>query len=191
MTSGLRRRLLVGITAMVFGLFCSSTPVKAADAHEFSFVSIDGEPLPLTQFRGKAILIVNTASQCGFTPQYEGLQTVWQRYRDRGLVVIGVPSDDFGGQEPGSNEKIKEFCEVNFNIDFPLSRKEHVVGERAHPFFRWAANELGVMAKPRWNFHKYLIDSEGRLVDWFSTVTPPTSERVLRAIEGHLPTSAS
>jgi glutathione peroxidase len=191
MTSGLRRRLLVGITAMVFGLFCSSTPVKAADAHEFSFVSIDGEPLPLTQFRGKAILIVNTASQCGFTPQYEGLQTVWQRYRDRGLVVIGVPSDDFGGQEPGSNEKIKEFCEVNFNIDFPLSRKEHVVGERAHPFYRWAANELGVMAKPRWNFHKYLIDPEGRLVDWFSTVTPPTSERVLRAIEGHLPTSAS
>ncbi|MCU0839578.1 MAG: glutathione peroxidase [Rhodospirillales bacterium] len=176
---------------MVFGLFCSSTPVKAADAHEFSFVSIDGEPLPLTQFRGKAILIVNTASQCGFTPQYEGLQTVWQRYRDRGLVVLGVPSDDFGGQEPGSNEKIKEFCEVNFNIDFPLSRKEHVVGERAHPFYRWAANELGVMAKPRWNFHKYLIDPEGRLVDWFSTVTPPTSERVLRAIEGHLPTSAS
>ncbi len=191
MQNVLRKGLLIGITTMVFGLFCQSSPAKATSAHEFSFVSIDGEPLPLTQFRGKAVLIVNTASQCGFTPQYEGLQAVWQRYRDRGLVVLGVPSDDFGGQEPGSNEKIKEFCEVNFNIDFPLSRKEHVSGERAHPFYRWAASELGVMAKPRWNFHKYLIDAEGRLVEWFSTVTPPTSDRVLRAIEGHLPKTAS
>lgn len=161
----------------------SGSAAASQTAFDFSFVSIDGEPVPLSQYRGRALLVVNTASLCGFTRQYAGLQELWQRYRDRGLVVIGVPSDDFGGQEPGSDAEIKGFCETNFGIDFPLTSKVHVTGERAHPFYRWAAQELGVVAKPRWNFHKYLVAPDGRLVDWFSTVTPPTADRVVRAVE--------
>jgi glutathione peroxidase len=161
----------------------------AANAYDFTFQSIDGQPLPLSQFAGKAVLVVNTASQCGFTPQYKGLEAIWQRYRDRGLVVLGVPSDDFGGQEPGSAETIKDFCEVNFRIDFPLADKTVVSGDNAHPFYRWAGEELGFLAKPRWNFHKYLVGPDGRLVNWFSTVTDPDSEKVRAAIESALPKS--
>ncbi len=176
-------------TALI-GSTAGATPSSRAttkSAHDFSFTSIDGQPLPLQDFAGRAVLIVNTASQCGFTKQYAGLQDLWQRYRDRGLVVLGVPSNDFGGQEPGSASEIKSFCEVNFNVDFPLTRKEHVSGEARHPFYTWAATELGTAAKPRWNFHKYLVAPDGRLVDWFSTMTKPTSDRVTRAVEATLP----
>ena len=100
--------------------------------------------------------------------------------------MLGVPSNDFGGQEPGSEAQIKEFCEVNFDVDFPLTSKEHVVGEAAHPFYRWAVEQFGFAAKPRWNFHKYLIGPDGRLVDWFATTTKPTARQVIRAIEDQL-----
>lgn len=159
----------------------------AEGAHDFAFTGISGDPLPLEKFAGKAVLIVNTASFCGFTPQYAGLQKVWSRYRDRGLVVLGVPSNDFGAQEPGSEAAIKEFCEVNFDIDFPLTAKQHVTGPEAHPFYRWAARELGPAAAPRWNFHKYLIAPDGRLVGWFPTRVEPTSEETIRALEALLP----
>jgi len=171
-------------------LALGGSPAAAADpaasAYDFDFTAIEGGPLPLSQFKGKVVLLVNTASRCGFTPQYEGLQVVWERYRDRGLVVLGVPSNDFGGQEPGSEAEIKRFCEVNFDVDFPLAAKEHVVGEAAHPFYRWAAERLGFAAKPRWNFHKYLIGPDGQLADWFSTVTAPDAARVTEAIEAQL-----
>ncbi len=163
------------------------TPIALADAgrsaHDFTFDSIDGAPLSMAQFDGRAVLVVNTASRCGFTRQYAELQTVWERYRDRGLVVLGVPSNDFGGQEPGTEAEIKEFCEVNFNVDFPMTAKVQVRGEQAHPFYAWAADRLGAAAAPRWNFHKYLIDRDGQLVDWFSTPTPPTAPPVIGAIE--------
>jgi glutathione peroxidase len=162
----------------------------AATAHDFDFVAIDGTPMPFAGFAGKAVLVVNTASLCGFTRQYGDLQAVWERYRDRGLVVLGVPSNDFGGQEPGTEAEIKTFCEVNFDVVFPLTGKVRVSGDDAHPFYRWAARELGVAAVPRWNFHKYLVAPDGRLVDWFSTVTEPTAPRVLRAIEANLPAAA-
>lgn len=155
-------------------------------AHEFTFTSIEGEPLSMKQFAGKAVLVVNTASRCGFTPQYEGLQTLWETYREQGLVVLGVPSGDFGNQELSSSGKIKEFCEVNFAIDFPLTEKTEVSGDRAHPFYAWAGAELGAAAKPRWNFHKYLVGKDGRLITWFSTTTGPSSERVQTAIEAAL-----
>ncbi|WP_370661526.1 glutathione peroxidase [Pelagibius sp. 7325] len=158
----------------------------APSAHDFSFTAIEGDPLPLSKYKGKVVLLVNTASLCGFTPQYDDLQAVWERYRERGLVVLGVPSNDFGGQEPGSASEIKEFCEVNFSIDFPLTTKEHVVGDAAHPFYRWAAEQLGFAAKPRWNFHKYLIGPDGQIADWFSTVTKPTAPKVTEAIEAQL-----
>ena len=168
-------------------LFFMAPPIaQAADAHDFSFTDIDGEELSLSSFAGKAVLLVNTASRCGFTPQYDDLQAVWERYRGRGLVVLGVPSNDFGGQEPGSEAEIKEFCEVNFAVDFPLTAKTNVRGSEAHPFYRWAETELGDAAAPRWNFHKYLVAPDGRLVAWFPTRTPPTDTTVTQAIEAAL-----
>jgi glutathione peroxidase len=155
-------------------------------AHEFAFTSIEGKPLSMEQFAGKVVLVVNTASRCGFTPQYKGLQTLWEIYRDQGLVILGVPSGDFGNQELSSSGKIKEFCEVNFAIDFPLTERTEVSGGSAHPFYVWASRELGAAAKPRWNFHKYLVGKDGRLITWFSTTTGPSSERVQTAIEAAL-----
>ncbi len=171
---------------MVFGLFAAPAHAEGS-AHQFSFASIEGGTLPLADYAGKAVLVVNTASQCGFTGQYEGLQALWERYRDRGLVVLGVPSNDFGGQEPGSETDIKQFCETTFSVDFPLTAKQTVSGDGAHPFYAWARAELGTMAAPKWNFHKYLIAPDGRLVDWFSTVTAPDAGRLTSAVEKHLP----
>lgn len=176
----------IGLAAL--GL-ASAAPAGAGatTAWEFSFISIDGQPLPLAQYKGRAVLVVNTASQCGFTPQYKGLEALAEKYGERGLVVVGVPSNDFGGQEPGTSTEIKQFCELNYDIKFPLTEKVDVVGDEAHPFYRWAAKELGPIAKPRWNFHKYLIAPDGSLVDWFSSVTSPDSPRVIKAIEKVLP----
>jgi len=184
----LRRFLLVALLTFAAGPAAAAGP--ATSAYDFGFIAIEGGPLPLAQFKGKVVLLVNTASQCGFTPQYADLQAVWERYRDRGLVVLGVPSNDFGGQEPGSEAEIKQFCEVNFDVDFPLTAKERVVGEGAHPFYRWAAQTLGLAARPRWNFHKYLIGADGRLTGWFPTATTPTSAEVTGAIEAQLARAA-
>lgn len=156
-------------------------------AHDFTFTSIEGGPLPLSKFKGKAILIVNTASECGYTPQYKDLQALWQRYRDRGLVVLGVPSNDFGGQEPGTEAEIKRFCERQYAVDFPLAAKEHVIGKEAHPFYQWAAEVAGEAATPRWNFHKYLVGPDGELAAWFPTKTSPTAAEVTEAVEEALP----
>ena len=155
-------------------------------AHRFAFTSIEGLPISMERFAGKAVLVVNTASRCGFTPQYEGLQTLWETYQYQGLIVLGVPSGDFGNQELSSSDKIKEFCEVNFAIDFPLTEKTKVSGDNAHPFYAWAGRELGAAAKPRWNFHKYLLGKDGRLITWFSPTTGPSSKRVQTAIEAAL-----
>ena len=167
--------------------FTVSAEQTTKTAHQFSFNAIDGGALPLSRYNGKAVLIVNTASRCGFTRQYEDLQYLWQRYQDRGLVVLGVPSNDFGGQEPGTESEIKAFCEVNFDVNFPLTEKAIVKGSGAHPFYQWAGESFGAMAKPRWNFHKYLITPDGRLADWFSSITSPRSERLIRAVEAVLP----
>ena len=155
---------------------------KAFTAHDFAFKSIDGQHTPLSNFAGKSLLVVNTASRCGFTRQYAELQELWSNFKDDGLVVIGIPSNDFGGQEPYSEDKIKEFCKVNFDIDFPMMEKVKVSGDNAHPFYRWALTEGGVLAKPRWNFHKYLFDKKGNLIDWFSSIklTHRDTEYVIR-----------
>ena len=162
----------------------------AEGAHAFAFTSIEGGALPLESFAGKAVLVVNTASRCGFTRQYGDLQAVWERFRDRGLIVLGVPSNDFGGQEPGSEAEIKAFCEVNFSVDFPMTEKVRVTGAEAHPFYRWARTTLGAPAAPRWNFHKYLVAPDGRLVGWFPTQTRPDAEAVIQAIEANLPAAS-
>jgi len=154
-------------------------------AHDFSFENIEGGPLNLADYAGQPVLLVNTASMCGFTPQYEALQALWSRYRDRGLVVLGVPSDDFGGQEYDSSAEIKQFCEINYGITFPMTDKVRVKGDDAHPYYQWVAAQ-GRMKLPRWNFYKHVIDADGNLVEWFASTTSPDSSKVINAIEKQL-----
>ena len=145
-------------------------------AHDFEFESIDGEKLPMSAWKGKPVLVINTASFCGYTRQYADMEALWRQYKDRGLMMLAVPSNDFGGQEPGSSAEIKAFCET-YDVSFPLSRKEEVLGAKAHPFYRWVVAELGEDAAPRWNFHKYLVGGDGLLLGaWPSGVTPQSAE---------------
>jgi glutathione peroxidase len=160
------------------------------NAFDYSFKSIDGAPLPLASFKGKAMLIVNTASACGLTPQYKTLEALYRKYRDSGLIVLGVPANDFGGQEPGTEAEIRQFCETKFNVDFPLTSKEVVIGPGAHPFYREVVAELGEAAAPKWNFHKYLIGKDGEIVGTFGSRTVPDAAEVVAAIETALAATA-
>jgi glutathione peroxidase len=154
-------------------------------AHDFEFTTIDGEPFTLARFAGKLVLVVNTASECGLTPQYRGLETLWERYRDRGLVVLGVPCNDFGAQEPGTEAEIKNFCSSRYKVEFPMTTKNAVVGKSAHPFYQWAVKQGG--AAPGWNFHKYLIGADGALVATFDSRVAPEDKALVAEIEAHLP----
>lgn len=160
-------------------------------AHQFSFSSADGEKIDLADYAGKIVLVVNTASQCSFTEQYGPLQKLYEKYKDRGFVVIAVPSNDFGAQEPGSSIEAAEFAEREFSVDFPITAKASVIGSRVDPFYAWAANEVGPLGKPRWNFHKYLLGPDGRMINWFSSITQPDSKKLSEAIEAALETRAS
>lgn len=155
----------------------------ATTVYDFTLETLQGKPLPLKQFRGRPLLIVNTASKCGFTPQYKGLEQVWKDNKEKGLVVIGVPSNDFGRQEPGSASEIESFCEVNYGVDFPMAAKVPVSGPAAHPLFKWLGGQGGFLSRPRWNFYKYLIGRDGRLATWFASLTPPDSSRFRSAVE--------
>jgi glutathione peroxidase len=164
----------------------STNETETGDAYQFEFVSLDGDKLPLAAWRGRPVLIVNTASFCGYTPQYRDLEALWQRYRDRGLVVLGVPSNDFGEQEPGTPSEIKQFCATNYQVDFPLTEKYRVVGAAAHPFYRWVAAQLGEAGAPRWNFHKYLVAPDGSLAGAWPSRVRPTDKEITAEIEGLL-----
>lgn len=166
--------------------FAGTSRAAAGDVYGYSFTDIEGKPLPLSEFKGKVLLIVNTASRCGFTKQYAGLEKLYEIYKDRGLVVIGVPSNDFANQEPGSAAEIKKFCEVNFNITFPLTQKVEVIGDGAHPFFKEVRSRLGYLARPHWNFYKYLIGRDGRFAGWYSSFTGPDAKDLLQAIDTEL-----
>jgi len=155
-------------------------------AYDFSFPGLTGGVIALQSFAGKAVLIVNTASRCGMTPQYRNLQALWNRERARGLVVLGVPSNDFGGQEPGTEAEIASFCARNYGVEFPMTAKQQVLGPAAHPFYRWVIEELGEAAAPRWNFHKYLIDRTGALAGTFGSGQEPLSAEITIAIEAVL-----
>lgn len=170
---------------LLLGFFLMITNVQAADnAYDFSFTTLIGDkPLPLSSFKGKVLLIVNTASKCGFTSQYAGLEKLYQRYKDKGLVIIGVPSNDFGSQEPGNSQEISNFCQINYGVTFPMTAKEIVSGKSAHPFYLWAKKTLGFGSAPKWNFHKYLINGQGQLVTYFYSVTSPEAPRLIKAIE--------
>jgi len=175
---------LLGLSSMT-GTGLAAGP-ESVTAWNFSFTSIDGKPMPLSSFRGRVLLVVNTASFCGFTKQYEALQALDAKYKAQGFNVIGVPSNDFGGQEPKAAGEIKKFCEGMFGVTFPLTDKTVVSGDGAHPFYTWARQELGWLNAPKWNFHKYLVGRDGRLVTSFFSSTPPDAERVTRAIEAEL-----
>jgi len=158
----------------------------SSTAYDFSFRSIKGEEMiDLSDFKGKVMVVVNTASHCGFTNQYRGLQALHVANED--LVVIGVPSNDFGNQEPASNEEIRTFCDKRFRISFPLAEKSVVKGKDAHPFYKWAREELGfISGVPRWNFHKILIDRKGHAVTAYAALTTPGSKRFKKKIENLL-----
>lgn len=160
-------------------------------AYQFSFMSIDEVTLiKLDSYRGKVVLVVNTASLCGYTQQYQGLQTIWNKYRNKGFVVLAVPSNDFGGQEPKSESEIKDFCQGAFGVTYPLTKKYHVRGAKAHPFYKWADKITVGKGRPRWNFHKYLLGRDGRLINWFSSKVRPASRVLSKAIEVELDTFA-
>ena len=152
-------------------------------AYDFKFKDLDGSILSLSEYKGKVIVIVNVASRCGFTSQYEDMQKVWMKYQEKGVVILGVPSNDFGNQEPGSNEDIKNFCEAKFGISFPMTEKVLVKGTEAHPFYIWARENHGKSAIPKWNFHKIIINKDGKVAETFSSITSPSSNKFIKTLE--------
>lgn len=182
-----RRKFLAFVALLaVPGRALAQSPAVSRTAYAFSFAGIDGGAIRLADYAGKPILIVNTASQCGYTPQYAGLQELWSRYREHGLVVIGVPSNDFGGQEPGDAAEIMKTVQTGFHVSFPMAAKADVRGASPHPFYRWAAAERP-LETPRWNFHKYLIGRDGRIAAVFATAVEPMDARVINAVMKELP----
>ena len=173
------------ITIIMFSFFNKTNANYEQLAHEFSFKSIDGGEINLQNYKEKVIVVVNVASRCGFTPQYEDLQNLWLNYKDKNLIVIGVPTNNFK-QEPGSNKAIKDFCETNFNISFPMTEKIDVIGKNAHPFFKWAKENYGKSATPKWNFHKIIIGKNGKVADTFASITKPSSKRFIDLIEAEI-----
>ena len=155
-------------------------------AYDFSFNDLDGSLLSLGNFKEKVIIVVNVASQCGFTNQYEDMQKIWEKYQSKGIIILGVPSNDFGQQEPGSNKEIKNFCEAKFGITFPMTEKVLVKGTNAHPFYIWAKENYGNSAIPKWNFHKIIINKEGKIEKTFSSITNPSSKKFIEVIENLL-----
>ena len=169
----------------MFGLFNNATANNTQLAYDFDFKSIDGKIIKLNDYQNKVIVVVNVASRCGFTNQYEDLQKLWTNYKDKDLIIIGVPTNNFK-QEPGSNKEIKDFCETNFGINFPITIKTNVIGKDAHPFYKWAKDNHGIAAIPKWNFHKIIIGKKGKVVDTFASFTKPSSKKFLKAIDNQI-----
>jgi glutathione peroxidase len=186
-----RRQLLAlcaGLLAAPAGatrLWAQSPAISRVTAYAFSFKALDGGDIRLANYAGKPILIVNTASLCGYTPQYTGLQELWTRYRDKGLLIAGIPSNDFGGQEPGTAADISQTANHEYGVTFPLAAKTEVKGPNTHPFYKWAAIERP-LDTPRWNFHKYLVGRDGHIAAAFSTEIEPTDARVIAALTKEL-----
>ena len=177
--------LLAGACATPAFAQGQSPAVSRPTAYAFSFKRLEGGDIRLAEYAGKPILVVNTASLCGYTPQYTGLQQLWMRFADQGLLVIGVPSNDFGGQEPGGVAEIDHTAHRQYGVTFPLAAKVEVKGSGVHPFYKWAASERP-LDTPRWNFHKYLVGRDGRITAAFSSEIEPTDARVVAAIAKEL-----
>ena len=166
----------------MLSFFNKSVSGSSGVAYDYKFNNINGGQIKLSDYKDKVIVIVNVASRCGYTPQYEDLQSLYDSYKDKNLVVIGVPTNNFR-QEPGSNKDIKDFCETNFGISFPMTEKTSVIGNNSHPFYKWAKKDFGVGAIPKWNFHKIIIDKNGKVIDTFASFTKPSSAKFIKAIE--------
>ncbi len=181
----MRQLLYIGITIIMIFFKTQAHSNYEKVFYDFSIESIDGQIINLSEYKNKVVLLVNTASYCGFTKQYEDLQELWEKYKSKGLVVFGVPSNSFN-QEKNSNNDVKKFCEVNFNINFPLSSIYEVKGKNAHEIFKWAKDNHGSSAVPKWNFHKILINKSGKVEDTFASFTKPKSNKIINKIEGLL-----
>ena len=178
------RKIILFVFVMMITFLENNTKADYSKlAYDYKFNDLDGSELNLNEFKNKVIVVVNVASQCGFTKQYEDMQKVWDKYQDKGVVILGVPSNDFGKQEPGNSEEIKNFCESKFGITFPMTEKVSVKGENAHPFYIWARENHGKSAIPKWNFHKIIIGKDGKVLDTFASMTNPSSKKFIKAIE--------
>lgn len=160
--------------------------VQPANVRSVSFTAIDGSPLPMSAFEGTVVLVVNTASKCGFTPQYEGLQALHETFEGQGFTVLGAPSNDFGNQEPGTAEEIQTFCEINFGVEFPLTAKVHAAGPEQHAFWQVAREGLGEAADPKWNFHKVLVGRDGTVLKAYPSKTKPSDAELVADVEAAL-----
>ena len=178
----MKRLIIISLTIIMFFFKNSAMSNNQESFYDLEIESINGEIIKLKDYRDKVILIVNTASYCGFTKQYEDLQELWDKYKSKGLIVLGVPSDSFN-QEKKTNSEVKEFCEVNFEINFPLTTITEVKGSDAHEIFKWAENNFGKSAIPKWNFHKILINKQGNVEDTYASFTKPTSNKIINKIE--------
>ena len=167
------------IILFMFSFFSKVTAETNGTAYDFEFNSIDGDLIKLSQYKDKVIVVVNVASRCGYTPQYEDLQRLWTEYKSRNLVVLGIPTNNFR-QEPGNNKEIKDFCETNFGITFPMTEKTNVIGSNSHPFYKWARKDYGIGAIPKWNFHKIIIGKDGKVAETFSSITKPSSIKFIK-----------
>ncbi len=176
------KSIFVATTGIIAGIMLVAATPAPQSAYDFTMKTIDGKPMPFSQYKGKVLLVVNTASMCGFTPQYEGLQQLQDAYKTKGFTVIGIPSGDFGGQEFGTAGEIKTFCESKFGIKFPMSEKSIVKGDKAAPFYRWAATTLGDDKTPQWNFHKYLVGRDGKLIAAYPSKVTPMSPELTGAV---------
>ena len=181
----MKKSIFIGITIIMFFFKSNVNANYDKIFYDFKIESITGETIDFNEYKNKVILIVNTASYCGFTKQYTDLQELWDKYKSRGLIVLGVPSNSFN-QEKNKNSEVKEFCKVNFDIDFPLSTITEVKGDKAHDLFKWAKNNHGKSAIPKWNFHKILINKEGKVEDTFTSFTNPMSKKLVNKIENIL-----
>ena len=157
------------------------------NVHSFKVMTIDGEEKSLTDYKGKALLIVNTASKCGFTPQYKSMQALYEQYKDRGFEVLAFPANNFMGQEPGTNEEIKEFCSLKYRATFPIFSKISVKGENIHPLYRYLTSESGFAGPIKWNFNKFLVNPEGQIVARFGSMTDPQDKKLVQQLENALP----
>ena len=175
-------RTIFTITMMFFSLSAMACKSSLLD-HNFRKLASSEEVNLCEAYSGKVLLIVNTASKCGFTYQYNDIETLHQKYKKDGLIIIGIPSNDFGNQELSSNQKVKEFCTINFDISFMLTEITNIKGEKGHPFFKWVKKEAGFLAFPKWNFYKYLINKEGLLVKWYTSTTRPSSTKITTEID--------
>ena len=178
----MKNQVIIILTIIMFFFKNSSSANYEKIFYDFKINSINGEVIDLNDYRNKVVLLVNTASYCGFTKQYNDLQKLWDDYKDKGLIVLAVPSNTFN-QEKNSDDEVKKFCEVNFNINFPISTITDVKGDKSHEIFKWAKKNYGKSAVPKWNFYKILINKDGKIEDTYSSLTKPTSKKITSKID--------